>query len=63
MNEVKAMDWDACVDQASALLGMSIADPHRPGVIAKPESLAQVAQAVNSLPLTEIDEAAPVYRP
>jgi len=63
MSEAKDMDWNAYLDQASTLLGMSIADPHRPGVIANLERLAQVAQAVNSLPLTDTDEAASVYRP
>ncbi len=58
-----AVDWAAYVDHAAAAIGLPLAAEHRAGVIANLERIAQVAAAVNSIPLGATDEVAEVYRP
>jgi len=56
-------DWSVYVDQMSAALALPIDPAARVGVLANLERLAQVAQVVNALDLTDTDEAAGVFRP
>jgi hypothetical protein len=63
MTDPKAVDWSAYVDIASAAIGLPIDASVRAGVVANLERMAQVAQAVDSVVLTDTDEAAGVFRP
>jgi hypothetical protein len=58
-----AVDWAAYADHAAAAIGLPLAPEHREGVIANLARIAQVAAAVNSIPLTDTDEVAEVFRP
>jgi hypothetical protein len=57
------MDFDAYVTQQSALLGLPIADEHRPGVLRYVELAAGMAAQVMGLPLSTVDEAGTVFTP
>jgi hypothetical protein len=56
-------DCDAYVDVAAALIGLSIAAEHRPGVILNFARIAQMAALVMAFPLGDSDGPAPVFRP
>lgn len=62
MNDPKPVDWPAYLDAASAAVGLPIDPAWRAGVAANLERMAQVADVVNSIPLSDTDEAAGVYR-
>ena len=63
MSESGNTDWNAYLDSMSTAIGLPIAAEYRAGVIGNLERLAQVADAVNSIPLTDTDEAAGVFLP
>ncbi len=63
MSDSGNADWNAYVDSMSTAIGLPIAADYRAGVIGNLERMAQVAKAVNSLPLTDTDEAAGVFLP
>ena len=63
MTDQKPVDWCAYVDIASAAIGLPIDASLRAGVVANLERMAQVAQLVDSVVLTDTDEAAGVFRP
>jgi hypothetical protein len=54
---------NAYLDAAAALLGLSVAPEHRPGVLLNLERLAAMAQLLDGAPLGRDDEPAPVFRP
>jgi hypothetical protein len=56
-------DPDAYVEQASRLVGLTVAGPFRPGVAANIGLIARMADLVMGLPLAVDDEAAPVFAP
>jgi hypothetical protein len=53
----------AYVDQAAGLLGLTLAEGHRPGVIASMAVLANIARPLLDIPLSPDVESAPVYVP
>jgi hypothetical protein len=63
MNPADPVDWTAYVDAASAAIGLPIDPAHRAAVVANLVRMAQVAGVVDTVPLTDTDEAAAVYRP
>ena len=63
MNDSESVDWAAYVDMTSAAIGLAVDPSVRGGVVANLERMAQVAKAVESIVLTDTDEAAGVYRP
>lgn len=63
MNDAKPADWSAYVDQMSTAIALPIDPAARAAVLGNLERLAQVAQVVNGVDLTDTDEAAGVFRP
>ena len=63
MTDPKPVDWAAYAQVASAAIGLPIDPAYRDGVVANLERMAEVAQVVCSIELTDTDEAAGVYRP
>jgi hypothetical protein len=63
MTDPASVDWAAYVDVASAAIGLPIDLSLRAGVVANLERMAQVAQALEPVVLTDTDEAAGVFRP
>jgi len=63
MTDPKPVDWASYVQVASAAIGLPIDPAYQDGVVASLERMAQVAQVVCSVELTDTDEAAGVYRP
>ena len=58
------MDLDAYIDAASAMLDLEIAEAHRPGVRRFMALAAEMATALDAVPLDEDELAlAPVYLP
>jgi hypothetical protein len=53
----------AYVDQAAALLGLTLAPEHRPGVVASLTLLGEIAGPLLDFPLPETLDAAPVFEP
>ena len=51
------------VDAAAVALELNLKPAHRPGVIENFTRLAQMAAAVNAVPLTPEDEPAPLWKP
>ncbi|RCJ30021.1 hypothetical protein A6770_21245 [Nostoc minutum NIES-26] len=51
------------VDQMSLLLDLQLRDEYRDGVVTNFERIKAIAQLVNSFPLPEDVEAAPVFEP
>ncbi|MCC5646000.1 DUF4089 domain-containing protein [Nostoc sp. CHAB 5824] len=51
------------VDQMALLLDLEIRDEYRDGVVANFERISAIANLVNSFPLTEDIEVAPVFEP
>ena len=56
-------DAEAYVEQASRLVGLTVAEPFRPGVAANIGLIARMADLVMGLPLEVEDEPAPVFGP
>jgi hypothetical protein len=56
-------DAEAYVEQASRLIGLPIADEHRPGVVRNMALIARMAALVTSFPLEPSVESAPVFAP
>ena len=56
-------DPDAYVEQASRLVGLPVADEHRPGVARNMALIARMAALVTSFPLEPSVEPAPVFVP
>jgi hypothetical protein len=54
---------DAYVDQAAALLGLTLAAAHHPGVIAQMAVLSGIAAPLLEFALSPDIEPAPVYAP
>ena len=63
MAEPPPFDADAYVEQASRLVGLTIAPEHRPGVAGNMALIARMADLVMGLPLAVEDEPAPVFEP
>ena len=57
------VDYEALVDAQSALLGLSIAPEHRPGVLRCLQLAAGMATLVMEHPLTPQDESGSVFVP
>ena len=57
------VDYEALVDAQSALLGLSIAPEHRPGVLRYLQLAAGMATLVMEHPLTPQDESGSVFVP
>ncbi|MFS0516098.1 DUF4089 domain-containing protein [Nostoc sp. UIC 10607] len=51
------------VDQMALLLDLEIRDEYRDGVVANFERISAIANLVNSFPLAEDIEVAPVFEP
>lgn len=51
------------VDQMALLLDLEIKDEYRDGVVANFERISAIANLVNSFPLAEDIEVAPVFEP
>jgi len=56
-------DLSAWVDQAARLLGLPVAEEHRPGVLHYFSIAADMAALVNELPLSALDKAAGAFIP
>jgi hypothetical protein len=56
-------DAEAYVEQASRLVGLTIAPPYRPGVERNMALIARMAGLVMSFPLDPAEEPAPVFVP
>jgi hypothetical protein len=54
---------EAFVDAAAATLGLALQAEHRPGVLHYFALAAAMAELVNGLPLTILDEPAEVFTP
>ena len=48
---------------AAAAIGLPLKDQHMPGIALNLSLAARMAQAIEALPLTPADEAAPVFVP
>jgi Protein of unknown function (DUF4089) len=59
----KVFDVGEYVDQMGLLLDLEIRDEYRDGVVANFERIRAIANLVNSLPLPEDIEIAPVFEP
>ncbi|MEI1377365.1 DUF4089 domain-containing protein [Nostoc sp. UHCC 0926] len=51
------------VDQMALLLNLQLRDEYRDGVVANFERISAIANLVNSFPLAEDIEVAPVFEP
>ncbi|MEH1971936.1 MAG: DUF4089 domain-containing protein [Nostoc sp.] len=56
-------DVDEYVDLMGLLLDLEIRDEYRDGVVANFERISAIANLVNSFPLAEDIEVAPVFEP
>jgi Protein of unknown function (DUF4089) len=61
--ESQGFDVSEYVEQMSLLLDLEIKDEYRDGVVANFERIKAIAQLVNSFPLPEEIETAPVFEP
>ncbi|MHC5858683.1 DUF4089 domain-containing protein [Nostoc sp.] len=59
----EGFDVGEYVDQMGLLLDLEIADEYRDGVVANFERIRAIAHVVNSFPLAEDVEVAPVFQP
>ncbi|WP_066378708.1 MULTISPECIES: DUF4089 domain-containing protein [unclassified Anabaena] len=57
------LDVGVYVDQMALLLDLPIKDEYRGGVVANFERIKAIAQLVNSFPLPEDIETAPIFEP
>lgn len=56
-------DFDAYMDAASAVAGLTIAEDHRPGVARFLELAARMAETLDRVDLGDVLELAPVFAP
>ncbi|MFN6566302.1 DUF4089 domain-containing protein [Dendronalium sp. ChiSLP03b] len=61
--ESQEFNVDEYVDQMSLLLDLQLRDEYRDGVVTNFERIKAIAQLVNSFPLPEEVEVAPVFEP
>ncbi|NWF58676.1 MAG: DUF4089 domain-containing protein [Fischerella sp.] len=61
--ESQGFDAGEYVEQMAALLDLQLPDEYRDGVVANFERIRAIAQVVNSFPLPEEVEVAPVFEP
>jgi hypothetical protein len=61
--ESQGFDVGEYVDQMALLLDLEIKDEYRDGVVANFERIKAIAQLVNSFPLPEEIETAPIFEP
>ncbi|AFY34962.1 DUF4089 domain-containing protein [Calothrix sp. PCC 7507] len=61
--ESKEFDVGEYVDQMGLLLDLQIRDEYRDGVVANFERIKAIAQLINSFPIPEEVEVAPVFEP
>ena len=59
----EGFDVGEYVDQMALLLDLEIRDEYRDGVVANFERISAIANLVNSFPLAEDIEVAPVFEP
>jgi Protein of unknown function (DUF4089) len=59
----EGFDLGEYVDQMALLLNLELRDEDRDGVVANFERIRAIANLVNSFPLTEDIEVAPVFEP
>ncbi|MBC1218461.1 DUF4089 domain-containing protein [Nostoc sp. UCD121] len=59
----KGFDFGEYVEQMSLLLDLQLRDEYRDGVVANFERISAIANIVNSFPLAEDIEVAPVFEP
>ncbi|MBD2345797.1 DUF4089 domain-containing protein [Anabaena subtropica] len=60
---IQELDVNIYVEQTALLLDLPIKDEYRDGVVANFERIRAIAQLVNSFPLPETIEPAPVFEP
>ena len=61
--ESQGFDVGRYVEQMSLLLDLEIKDEYRDGVVANFERIKAIAQLVNSFPLPEEIQTAPIFEP
>ncbi|MBD2365148.1 DUF4089 domain-containing protein [Anabaena minutissima FACHB-250] len=61
--KIQELDVGVYVDQMALLLDLPIKDEYRDGVVANFERIKAIAQLVNSFPLPEEIEIAPIFEP
>jgi hypothetical protein len=61
MNEEPAFDPDAVIDAMAPLLGLTVTDVYRPGVVTNLEICARFAAILAEAPPGDHDEPAPVF--
>ncbi|MEA5567445.1 MULTISPECIES: DUF4089 domain-containing protein [unclassified Anabaena] len=61
--KIQELDVGVYVDQMALLLDLPIKDEYRDGVVANFERIKAIAQLVNSFPLPEDIEIAPIFEP
>lgn len=54
---------ETAMDGTAALIGLTIAPEHRPGVLMNFRRAADLASLFTEFPLADHDEAAPIYCP
>ncbi|BDI16928.1 hypothetical protein ANSO36C_27300 [Nostoc cf. commune SO-36] len=59
----EGFDVGEYVDQMALLLDLQLRDEYRDGVVANFETIRAIANLVNSFPLAEDIEVAPVFEP
>jgi hypothetical protein len=59
----EGFDVGEYVDQMALLLDLELRDEYRDGVVANFERISAIANLVNSFPLAEDIEVAPVFEP
>lgn len=59
----EGFDVGEYVDQMALLLDLELRDEYRDGVVANFERISAIANLVNSFPLPENIEVAPVFQP
>lgn len=59
----ESRDLSAYLDAAAALVGLPVAGAHRPEVLANLERAAELAALLEDFPLSDADDAAPVFTP
>ncbi|MEH1938779.1 MAG: DUF4089 domain-containing protein [Nostoc sp.] len=59
----EGFDVGEYVDQMALLLDLEIRDEYRDGVVANFERISAIANLVNSFPLAEEIEVAPIFEP
>ncbi|WP_138503993.1 DUF4089 domain-containing protein [Nostoc sp. PA-18-2419] len=61
--EGKGFDVDEYIEQMALLLDLHLRDEYRDGVVANFERIKAIANLVNSFPLPEEIEVAPIFEP